>query len=150
MAHVFLQWLTLRRRSRHQIALSEMLGWLLHVNKTWLTGTRRCWEVNAGGQRAPFAHTPSLLSITAPMPQPVYRKHSIRSITQEFCPCLLVPGHWRSFPSCSLSPHPSILQGSHTLCIFKADGTTLTGAVGSMWQDVLAHLSTNTSAEIRH
>lgn len=142
----------------NRIALGEMLGWLPGVTKTWLTGTRGCREGNAGGERAPFAHTPSMLSIAAPVPQPVYKSRSMRRITQEFCPYPLVSGHWRSFPSCIPSLHPSILQwmlyqrvlGSHAQCIFHALGTPLSGSSGEcVWQDVSTHLSTDVSAEIR-
>lgn len=66
------------------------------------------------------------------MPQPVCKKHSITSLTPEFCPDHLVLGHYRSFPSSSSPPDPSMPQwmlqqqhtlGSHVCCVFHALGT---------------------------
>lgn len=48
-----------------------------------------------------------LLTITASVPQLAYKKHSVRSITQDFSPQPLVHSHWRSFSSCILSPGSS-------------------------------------------
>lgn len=96
----------------------------------WVQGDA---EGNAGGERVPFAHTPSVPNNTASVPQPVCKKHSMRSITQEFCPYPVVPGHWRPFTSCILSPHPSdpqwLLQqhvlGSHERTVyFPCSGNT--------------------------
>lgn len=130
----------------NRITLGEELGWLPGVTRIWLMATRGCRGGNAGGEWAPFAHTPSVLSNTAPVPQPVLKNHPKRCISQEFHPYPLVPGHWMSCTSCVLLPQPSNLQrllhhvlGSHTQCIFHALETPVSE---SSQECVTTHLST--------